>query len=60
VLIGRPYVAALAAGVDAMLDMFRFQVDAALGLLGCASIAELDRSYANIPVSWLADETGQQ
>jgi isopentenyl diphosphate isomerase/L-lactate dehydrogenase-like FMN-dependent dehydrogenase len=64
VLVGRPYVAGLAAageaGVDAVLDMFRFQVDAALGLLGCASIAELDRSYVNIPVGWLADGTGRQ
>lgn len=64
VLVGRPYVAGLAAageaGVDAVLDMFRFQVDAALGLLGCASIAELDRSYVNIPAGWLADGARQQ
>jgi isopentenyl diphosphate isomerase/L-lactate dehydrogenase-like FMN-dependent dehydrogenase len=64
VLIGRPYVAGLAAageaGVDAVLDMFRFQVDATLGLLGCASIAELDRSYVNIPAGWLAGATPKQ
>jgi len=64
VLIGRPYVAGLAAageaGVDAVLDMFRFQVDAALGLLGCGSIAELDRSYVKIPAGWLANATSRQ
>jgi isopentenyl diphosphate isomerase/L-lactate dehydrogenase-like FMN-dependent dehydrogenase len=49
VLIGRPWVAGLAAGgeagVTAVLDMFRFQIDATLGLLGCPSVAALDRSY---------------
>jgi isopentenyl diphosphate isomerase/L-lactate dehydrogenase-like FMN-dependent dehydrogenase len=64
VLIGRPYVAGLAAageaGVDAVLDMFHFQVDTALGLLGCGSIAELNRSYVNIPAGWLAGAARQQ
>jgi len=64
VLIGRPYVAGLAAageaGVDAVLDMFHFQVDAALGLLGCGSIAELDGSYVSIPAGWLAGAARHQ
>jgi isopentenyl diphosphate isomerase/L-lactate dehydrogenase-like FMN-dependent dehydrogenase len=49
VLIGRPYAMALAAcgerGVRRMLELFRYETDRTLGLLGCPSIKSLDRSY---------------
>lgn len=48
VAIGRPVLWGLAyggqAGVEKVLDIFRFEVDLALGLCGCASLEEVDRS----------------
>lgn len=52
VLIGRPYAMALAAsgetGVRHMLELFRYETDRTLGLIGCPSIASLDRSYLQL------------
>ncbi|RYE43772.1 MAG: alpha-hydroxy-acid oxidizing protein [Hyphomicrobiales bacterium] len=49
VLIGRPYLNALAvggeAGVVRMLKLLRAELDAALALTGCASIHELDTTF---------------
>jgi pre-mycofactocin synthase len=49
VLIGRGYLWAHAAagepGVRRILEVFRQNLDAALALLGCPSVAELDSSY---------------
>jgi isopentenyl diphosphate isomerase/L-lactate dehydrogenase-like FMN-dependent dehydrogenase len=48
-MIGRPYMYGLAAGgqagVERVLDLMLAEMDAALALLGCTSIAELDRSF---------------
>ncbi|MET0659249.1 MAG: alpha-hydroxy acid oxidase [Steroidobacteraceae bacterium] len=53
VLIGRPYVMGLAiageAGVRRVLENFRYEIDHALGLLGCPSISAVDRSYLDLP-----------
>ena len=49
VLIGRPYLYALAAageaGVDRMLEVFRVDMTRSLALMGCHSVAELDRTW---------------
>lgn len=50
VMVGRPWVFALAAGqpgVERMLELLRTDLDRTLRLLGCPSVAELDRSYVN-------------
>jgi isopentenyl diphosphate isomerase/L-lactate dehydrogenase-like FMN-dependent dehydrogenase len=53
VLIGRGYLwghcAAGSAGVSHMLELFRRQIDATLGLLGCPSVDALDESYVTLP-----------
>jgi isopentenyl diphosphate isomerase/L-lactate dehydrogenase-like FMN-dependent dehydrogenase len=58
VLCGRAYAYGLAAageaGVDRAIEILRADVDRTLRLLGCESISALDRSYVNIPASWLA------
>jgi isopentenyl diphosphate isomerase/L-lactate dehydrogenase-like FMN-dependent dehydrogenase len=33
------------SGVERVLDIFRSELDVALGLLGCASVHDLDRSF---------------
>lgn len=47
--IGRPYLYGLAtdgeAGVGGVLEIFRQEISRTLTLLGCASVAELDRSH---------------
>jgi isopentenyl diphosphate isomerase/L-lactate dehydrogenase-like FMN-dependent dehydrogenase len=47
VLIGRPYVYGLAAagedGVSKVLEIYKREIDIALGLTGCTSVAELNR-----------------
>jgi L-lactate dehydrogenase (cytochrome)/(S)-mandelate dehydrogenase len=47
VLIGRPYVYGLAvagsAGVEAVLELLRAELRRTLQLMGCASVADLDR-----------------
>jgi isopentenyl diphosphate isomerase/L-lactate dehydrogenase-like FMN-dependent dehydrogenase len=56
VLCGRAYAYGLAAageaGVARALEILRADVDRTLKLLGCTSIAELDRSYVEVPASW--------
>lgn len=49
VLIGKAFLYGLAVGgqpgVERVLDIFRTELDTALGLLGCASVRDLDRSF---------------
>jgi len=56
VLCGRAYAYGLAAageaGVNRAIEILRADLDRTLRLLGCASVAELDRSYVNVPPSW--------
>jgi isopentenyl diphosphate isomerase/L-lactate dehydrogenase-like FMN-dependent dehydrogenase len=58
VLCGRAYAYGLAAageaGVDRAIEILRVDLERTLRLLGCPSIAELDRSYVNVPRSWEA------
>jgi L-lactate dehydrogenase (cytochrome) len=56
VLIGRAYAYGLAAagepGVARALEILRTDVERTLKLLGCSSIAALDRSYVDVPQDW--------
>ena len=56
VLCGRAYAYGLAAageaGVNRAIEILRTDLDRSLRLLGCGSVAELDRSYVNVPPSW--------
>ena len=56
VLIGRAYAYGLGAaggdGVARAIEILRADVLRTLKLLGCASVAELDRSYVDVPASW--------
>lgn len=56
VLCGRAYAYGLAAageaGVNRAIAILRADLDRTLRLLGCASVAELDRSYINVPQNW--------
>jgi isopentenyl diphosphate isomerase/L-lactate dehydrogenase-like FMN-dependent dehydrogenase len=56
VLIGRAYAYGLAAGgyegVVRALQILRSDVERTLRLLGCASVAALDRSYVEVPRAW--------
>jgi isopentenyl diphosphate isomerase/L-lactate dehydrogenase-like FMN-dependent dehydrogenase len=56
VLGGRAYAYGLAAageaGVARALEILRVDLDRTLKLLGCRSIAELDRSYVDVARSW--------
>jgi isopentenyl diphosphate isomerase/L-lactate dehydrogenase-like FMN-dependent dehydrogenase len=56
VLCGRAYAYGLAAageaGVDRAIEILRVDLDRTLRLLGCPSVAQLDRSYVNVPKSW--------
>jgi L-lactate dehydrogenase (cytochrome) len=49
-LIGRPYMYGLAAGgeagVDRVLAIFRGEIERAMALLGCATVADVDASLA--------------
>lgn len=58
VLCGRAYAYGLAAageaGVDRAIEILRVDLERTLRLLGCPSVAELDRSYVNVPKSWEA------
>ena len=53
VLVGRAYAyglgAAGEAGVARALDIFRTDLVRTLKLLGCGSVAALDRSYVDVP-----------
>jgi L-lactate dehydrogenase (cytochrome) len=57
VLIGRAYAyglgAAGGAGVARAIEILRTDLIRTLKLLGCGSIAELGRSYVDIPADWL-------
>ncbi len=66
VLIGRAYAyglgAAGTAGVGRAIEILRADLERALALLGCRSIAQLNRSYVDIPASWAnepREETSQ-
>jgi isopentenyl diphosphate isomerase/L-lactate dehydrogenase-like FMN-dependent dehydrogenase len=56
VLCGRAYAYALSAagetGVTRAIEILRAEVDRTVRLLGCPSVAELDRSYVEVPASW--------
>jgi L-lactate dehydrogenase (cytochrome) len=56
VLCGRAYAYGLAAageaGVARAIEILRADLDRTLKLLGCPSVAALDRSYVNVPKSW--------
>jgi L-lactate dehydrogenase (cytochrome) len=56
VLIGRAYAYGLAAageaGVARALEILRVDLERTLRLLGCPSVAALDRSYVNVPKFW--------
>ena len=57
VMIGRAYAyglgAAGGAGVARAIEILRSDLVRTLKLLGCPSIAELDRSYVDTPADWL-------
>jgi L-lactate dehydrogenase (cytochrome) len=56
VLCGRAYAYGMAAagqaGVTRALEILRADVERTLRLLGCPSVAALDRSYIDVPKSW--------
>ena len=58
VICGRAYAYGLAAageaGVNRAIEILRVDLDRTLRLLGCASVADLDSSYVNVPRSWAA------
>ncbi len=58
VLVGRAYAYGLGAGGEAgvarAIDILRTGVIRTLKLLGCPSVAKLDRSYVDFPKEWLA------
>jgi isopentenyl diphosphate isomerase/L-lactate dehydrogenase-like FMN-dependent dehydrogenase len=57
VLIGRAYAyglgAAGEAGVARALEILRADLQRTVALLGCESIAELSRSYVDVPATWM-------
>jgi len=57
VMVGRAYAyglgAAGGAGVARAIEILRGDLVRTLKLLGCASVAELDRSYVEVPTDWL-------
>jgi L-lactate dehydrogenase (cytochrome) len=64
VLVGRAYAyglgAAGGAGVRRAMEILRADVVRTMKLLGCASVAELDRSYVDVPAEWAADAPHRQ
>src|SRR5271169_6397262 len=58
VLVGRAYAYGLAAGgqagVNRALQILRADVERTVRLLGCPSVAALDRSYIEVPSAWSA------
>jgi L-lactate dehydrogenase (cytochrome) len=56
VLCGRAYAYGLAAageaGVNRAIEILKADLERTLRLLGCPSVADLDRSYVNVPKSW--------
>jgi L-lactate dehydrogenase (cytochrome) len=59
VLCGRAYAYALSAageaGVTRALQILHSDVERTVRLLGCSSVAELDRSYVEVPTEWAAN-----
>jgi isopentenyl diphosphate isomerase/L-lactate dehydrogenase-like FMN-dependent dehydrogenase len=59
VLVGRAYAYGLAAGggpgVARAIDILRTDLVRTLKLLGCASVAGLDRSFVDVPANWAID-----
>jgi isopentenyl diphosphate isomerase/L-lactate dehydrogenase-like FMN-dependent dehydrogenase len=57
VMIGRAYAyglgAAGGAGVARAIEILRSDLVRTLKLLGCASVADLNRSYVDVPADWL-------
>jgi isopentenyl diphosphate isomerase/L-lactate dehydrogenase-like FMN-dependent dehydrogenase len=57
VMVGRAYAyglgAAGGAGVARAIEILRADLIRTLKLLGCPSLAELDRSYVEVPTDWL-------
>jgi L-lactate dehydrogenase (cytochrome) len=57
VMVGRAYAyglgAAGGAGVARAIEILRADLVRTLKLLGCASVAKLDRSYIDVPADWL-------
>ncbi len=62
VLIGRAYMyglgAAGEAGVAQAIEILRADLGRTMALLGCNSIAELNRSYVDVPASWAVQPRG--
>ena len=58
VLVGRAYAyglgAAGGAGVARAIEILRTDLIRTLKLLGCASLADLDRSFVDVPADWFA------
>jgi isopentenyl diphosphate isomerase/L-lactate dehydrogenase-like FMN-dependent dehydrogenase len=56
VMIGRPVLLGLAvggsAGVSAVLELFRHQLDVALAMVGAPSVHDIDESFVRPPLSW--------
>jgi cation transport ATPase len=56
--VGAAYAYGLAvageAGITRALEILRIDLERTLRLLGCPSVAALDRSYVNVPLSWQA------
>ena len=56
VLCGRAYAYGLAAageaGVHRAIEILRADLERTMRLLGCASVADLNRSYINVPRNW--------
>jgi L-lactate dehydrogenase (cytochrome) len=57
VMVGRAYAyglgAAGTAGVTRAVEILRADLIRALRLLGCASVADLDQSFVQVPADWL-------
>ena len=57
-LLGRAYAYGLgaggSAGVGRAIEILRIDLIRTLKLLGCASLAELDRSFVDVPADWFA------
>jgi L-lactate dehydrogenase (cytochrome) len=57
VMVGRAYAYGLGAagstGVARAIEILRADLIRTLKLLGCASVAGLDRSFVNVPRDWL-------
>jgi L-lactate dehydrogenase (cytochrome) len=60
VLVGRAYAYGLAAGggagVRRAIEILRTDLVRTLKLLGCRSVAELDRSHVEFPGEWMREE----